>query len=186
MDDTAAYVESTIRSSRWHMDALRAVRDLSLSDWAIGAGFVRSAVWDRLHGYESSSPITDIDVVYFDRDDISCETENRISQQLTRALSNYPWSVRNQARMHVRNNDRPYNSTLDAISFWLETATCIALRLETDDTFSILAPHGLQDLVDMRVVPTPSGGNKIEQYQARIRAKDWRRKWPRLKFMHLD
>eukprot|EP01034_Spumella_vulgaris_P027324 gene27324-34024_t len=45
-----------VRSSAGLMAALRAVRELGLDSWCIGAGAVRSLVWDTLHGYTVPSP----------------------------------------------------------------------------------------------------------------------------------
>ena len=48
---------------RWHILGL--VRALRLPDGWIGAGFVRNAVWDTLHG--RASPLSgDVDVLWFD------------------------------------------------------------------------------------------------------------------------
>jgi hypothetical protein len=41
-----------------------AVRSLALPDCWIGAGFVRNAVWDHLHGREPAFPGTDVDVIW--------------------------------------------------------------------------------------------------------------------------
>lgn len=48
------------------MKALYAVQALELSDGWIGAGFVRDAVWDHLHGYGQRPVSGDVDVVWFD------------------------------------------------------------------------------------------------------------------------
>lgn len=48
------------------MKALYAVRALQLCDGWIGAGFVRDAVWDYLHGYGQRPVTGDVDVVWFD------------------------------------------------------------------------------------------------------------------------
>lgn len=48
------------------MKILYAVRALELNDGWIGAGFVRDAVWDHLHGYGLSPVSGDVDVVWFD------------------------------------------------------------------------------------------------------------------------
>ncbi len=48
------------------MAALHAVRSLQLQSWCIGAGVIRSLVWDTLHGFDDRSPVEDMDVVYFD------------------------------------------------------------------------------------------------------------------------
>ena len=51
-------------AQRWHL--LDIVRSLALPDCWIGAGFVRNAVWDHLHG-RALSPLTgDVDVLWFD------------------------------------------------------------------------------------------------------------------------
>ena len=57
-----------VRASSSLMAALVAVRSLRLDSWCIGAGAVRSLVWDTLHGYETPSSLEDVDVVYFDSD----------------------------------------------------------------------------------------------------------------------
>ena len=48
------------------MKALYAVQTLRLNDGWIGAGFVRDAVWDHLHGYGQRPVGGDVDVVWFD------------------------------------------------------------------------------------------------------------------------
>ncbi len=55
-----------IKEDEWMMDILRAVKSLDLPDWWVCAGFVRSKIWDTLHGFKERTPISDIDVIYFD------------------------------------------------------------------------------------------------------------------------
>jgi hypothetical protein len=173
-------IEKAIAESAWHMDTLRAVRDLGLPDWAIGAGFVRNAVWDRLHDYAHATPLADIDVLYFDPADTAAEREAALEAKLAEARPGRPWSVRNQARMHARNGDRPYESTEDALAFWLETPTAVALRLEPDDRLTVLAPCGLADLIAMVARPTAQGRARYDAYIARMRAKNWPATWPQV------
>lgn len=56
------------------MQALRVAAQERLPNWCIAAGFVRNLAWDRAHGYPHSTPLNDIDLIYFDADAIS---ENR-------------------------------------------------------------------------------------------------------------
>lgn len=177
-------VAKVISDSLWHMEALRAVRKLNLPDWMIGAGFVRNAIWDQLHGFVSFTPLADIDVIYFDALHTSPSQDAEIEKYLQQALPGLPWSVRNQARMHIRNNDIAYTSSEDAIGHWLETPTCIAVRLKSDDTLKVFAPHGLEDLMNLNVRPTSSGTKKSDIYGQRIRTKDWKSIWPKLQ-IHL-
>ncbi len=48
--------------------ALRAVRQLRAPQGAIGAGYIRAAVWDHLCGCRPS-PVDDVDVLYHDLDE---------------------------------------------------------------------------------------------------------------------
>ncbi len=181
-----SFVVETIRASAWHLAALQLVHQLALPDWAIGAGFVRNAVWDRLNGFTAMTPLNDIDVLYFDRSDASIERDMGIEEALFEADPDRPWSVHNQARMHARNNDRPYRSTEDAMSFWLETPTCVGVRLEGTNGIEVIAPHGLADLINMRARPTAAGRLRMEQYQARMAAKNWPGTWPKVVVSGLD
>ncbi|MBL8700262.1 MAG: nucleotidyltransferase family protein [Alphaproteobacteria bacterium] len=160
------------------MARLRAVRALGLPDWAIGAGFVRGLVWDRLTGRAGRTALPDIDVLYFDPADLRAEAEARHEAVLAAADPGPPWSVKNQARMHLRNGDPPYRSTAHALTSWLETPTCVAVRLEPDDALTVLAPYGLDDLFALRVAPTPAGQRKLGQYRERLARKEWARTWP--------
>ncbi len=178
-------VAKVISDSPWHMEVLRTVRKLELPDWMIGAGFVRNAIWDQLHEFVLFTSLADIDVIYFDPLHTNASLDSDIEYTLDGILPGMPWSVRNQARMHIRNNDRPYTSSEDAIGHWIEVPTCIAVRLERDDTLNVFAPHGLQDLLNLDVRPTPSGIRKPEIYRKRILAKDWQRIWPKLQ-IHLN
>ena len=180
------FVADTMRSSAWHFEALEIVRQLGLADWAIGAGFVRNAAWDRLHGFAAMTPLNDIDVLYFDPEDLSIEKDMQIEEVLFAADPGRPWSVHNQARMHVRNNDRPYRSTADAISFWLETATGVAVSLDHADDLSVIAPFGLTDLIAMRSRPTDAGSIRLDQYRERMISKDWPGTWPQVTVLGLD
>lgn len=174
------FVADTVRASAWHFEMLKIVRGLCLPDWAIGAGFVRNAVWDRLHGFASMTPLNDIDVLYFDRSDMSVERDMQIEEVLLAAHPDRPWSVHNQARMHLRNNDEPYKSTADAISFWLETATGVAVSLDDAGGLKVIAPFGLTDLIGMQSRPTKAGAIKPDQYRERMISKDWPGTWPKV------
>ncbi|MEO1459050.1 MAG: nucleotidyltransferase family protein [Pseudomonadota bacterium] len=160
----------------WYRATLEAVRRLDLPQGAIGAGFVRNAVWDALTG-RPRTPLDDVDVLFFDRADPGWECERAAEARLRRALPR-PWSVRNQARMHRRNGDRPYRSVAHAMRFWLETPTAVAVRLSAHGRLQILAPHGLDDLLAMRARPTARGCEKPAAYSARMRAKNWPARWP--------
>lgn len=178
-----ASLTALIAADDARMQLLRAAAALGLPDCWIGAGFVRSAVWDRLHGYPASASWGDIDVVWFDRHKTSPGDDAEAEERLVEAEPSVRWSVKNQARMHGRNGDLPYRSAEDAIGRWPETATAVALRLNGDG-IEILSPHGLGDLFSMVVRPTPAFiGIKRPVFQERVRAKGWLGRWPLLRVL---
>jgi hypothetical protein len=164
------------------MMLLQDVAKLDLPDCWIGAGFVRNLVWDHLHGFEQTTPLNDIDVIYFDAANLSEEIEIRIAVSLELKRPEFTWDVKNQARMHVENGDQPYSSSIDAIKYWPETATAVAARLwdEESQRLELAAPYGIDDLVNLVVRPTPAFEEKREQFYQRLEKKNWKKIWPKL------
>ncbi|HWS36922.1 MAG TPA: nucleotidyltransferase family protein [Actinoplanes sp.] len=178
---TEAAVIALIESDPEAMPVLRAAAALGLPDWWIGAGFLRNRVWNALTG-RPAEPDRDVDVAYFDPADLDPATETAAETRAATLLPGRPWEIRNQARMHLRNGVAPYTSTLDAISHWPETATCVAVTLRAGRV-ALTCCHGPADLLDMVVRPspafdTPSGRAKVEQ---RLTAKGWLTRWPGLR-----
>lgn len=156
------------------------VESLGLPDCWIGAGFIRNTVWDVLHGREIDvSRLNDVDVLFFDPGDIRRERESDLEHRLCEIASGAIWSVKNQARMHLRNGDAPYRDTFDAVAHWAETATAIAAR-SLRGKVEVMAPHGVQDLLNLIVRPTPAFEQKMDVYRERVRSKDWPARWPKL------
>lgn len=165
------------------MIQLRAVRALALADWCIAAGFVRNRVWDHLHGIVPPRQPVDIDVLYFDADDRSKERESEHEGRLAVLLPGLPWQVRNQARMHVWKDLPPHRDTADAMVHWLETVTAVGVRLADDDSLTVVAPLGTDDLLGLCCRPTAFGHTRRHEYEARITAKRWREMWPKVRFL---
>jgi uncharacterized protein len=160
---------------------LAIVHSLGLPDCWIGAGFVRSAVWEHMHGLPSSGLDGDVDVIWFDPHRARPTEDEALERRLRSLDSSVQWSVKNQSRMHVRNEDAPYTSATDALRFWPETATCVAVRTTRFGCLEIAAPFGLDDLFGLIVRPTPRFlGAKRAIYDDRIARKQWLRRWPRL------
>jgi len=162
------------------MADLRLVRSLELPQCYIAAGYIRNYVWDLLHGYDYRSEHSDIDVVYYDPDDCSESRDLEVEQYLIQTTSCSKWSVKNQARMHVRNHDEPYPSTWGAISKWPETATAVGARINASDELEICAPYGLEDLFGLLVRRCPLFDDK-DYFMKRFDQKKWLEKWPMLK-----
>lgn len=170
-----------VKKDPWMMRILTVARDMNLPDWMIGAGFLRNKVWDYLHGYNNKEvPTSDIDLIFYDPDDIS-ESKEELLNQLLREKLRVNWSVKNQARMHAKHaKTEPYKNSEEALAEWVETPTCVAVRLEKDDSLTLFAPHGIEDLVNLVVRPAPASINNLELFWDRVKSKGWEKKWPKL------
>ena len=163
---------------------LAAAPALGLPDWYLGAGAVTGTVWNRAHGFAPDHGIKDNDLVYFDRDDLTRETEQEVERRAGRLLARtgVHLDVTNEARVHQWYEERfgpaldPYRSTGHAISTWPTTASSIGVRREAG-TFSVCAPFGLRDLFALVVRP-----NRTLTTRAVYEAKStrWQAAWPRL------
>lgn len=173
-----------VLGSDWLVNLLRIVAAADLLDCWIGAGAVRDLVWDvRFGSGFDPADIEDVDVVFFDLDDLGAEKEHDIERRLGELEPSINWDVKNQARVHLWFEARfghpaePLTSTTDGVSTWPETATAVAVRMRNDGQLEIAAPFGLDDLLDgvwrgnfVRVTES--------EYRARLERKQPRRRWP--------
>ena len=136
-----AHTEALLRADPLRMACLWAARELALPDWALGAGFVRNLIWDHLHQKAEPTPLNDIDLIYLDPSDPEGADEREYEAWLRIRLPDQRWEVRNQARMHVRQQVPPFASSL---------ATCLQTRDFNANHDSALDLHyqtlGLKDI----------------------------------------
>lgn len=169
-----------VSDDEWMMEILRNVKSLNLPDWWVCAGFVRSKIWDTLHGFTERTPLSDVDVIYFDKSNLDEQAEKELEQKLKRINPLIPWSVKNEARMHLANRIPPYSSSEDAISKFPETATALGLALDERNDVVLTAPCGIRDVINMRIKPTPFFNETPERakiYENRIVEKNWTSVW---------
>lgn len=174
---------TAVSEDDWMVAILAAAKTLELPDWWICAGFIRSKMWDHLHHYSHRTPLGDIDVIYFDAENQEEAEEKRCESMLVEIMPNVPWSVKNQARMHTRNQLAPYSSSVDAISKFPETATAVGIKLSPDNQLVVTAPCGTEDLLNLHVTPTPHFMQHPELlpiYQQRLENKSWQTNWPKV------
>ncbi|MDX1807840.1 MAG: nucleotidyltransferase family protein [Paenisporosarcina sp.] len=171
-----------IEKDPWRMNVLKTVESLRLPDWWVCAGFVRSKVWDELHGFDERTELADVDVIYFDDSQIDESIEKNVEEQLKISMPNVPWSVKNQARMHIVNQFPPYASSIDAISKFPETVTAVGVSLNEQQQVILTAPHGLEDLFLCEIKPTPIFSQEPQRtyYEDRIQRKNWSATWPKV------
>ena len=159
------------------MKALRAVKSLDLPDWLIAAGFVRNIIWGHLFDHEVD--LNDIDVIYFCTQDTSKERDQGLESQLVQMYPDLPWSVKNQARMHLKHGDASYLSTIDAMRYWPEKQTSIGVKLDHQD--SIVIGHCFDLSIQFNGYINHNPARSIEVFNDRVLSKGWLDIWPQLK-----
>ncbi len=191
---TEKEILTIIKNDPWMMDIIKRAHELNLPDWVIGAGFIRNKIRDHIHGFSRPvSDIADIDLVYFDpRGNTQTgykiptkEADKALSQQLKNETG-VEWEIVNQAYVHLWNNRPPYTSTEDALSHWPETATAIGIRMMRSGELELVAPYGIDDLVNLIVRPSRRFPDGLERIKERATTKKWFEKWPQLRYGEME
>jgi uncharacterized protein len=197
-----------VLGTEWLRNLLGLVALLELPDCWIGAGAVRDLVWDTRFGNGfDPARIEDVDVVFFDPDDLSAIYEEEIERKLSREEPSVKWDVKNQARVHVWFESKfgrplePLTSTAAGVATWPETATAVAVRLSPDPGLDItgldvaghdvefevaglqiLAPFGLDDLLNgiwrRNLGTSPETRVSDDEFRARTERKQPQVRWP--------
>jgi hypothetical protein len=148
-----------IRSAILASPLLRPIIDgwdnVALPDCWLVAGAIAQTVWNRTFDLPSTHGISDIDIVYFDSDDLTENGEARQAGRIRAAFSHLPvWiDVKNEARVHMWYEAKfghqimPYTSTAEAITTFPTTATAIGVK-PIGDSLLLNAPFGADDLVN--------------------------------------
>jgi hypothetical protein len=161
MSDLEARLVQIIQGVPTTMQVLRTVRDLDLPDAMIFSGAIYQPVWNHLTGRAPDYGIKDYDVAYHDASDTSYEAEDVVIRRVAAAFEpplRELVEVRNQARVHLWfeqkfGADEPYPPLLtsaDALKRF-----CVGVRMEADDSLSVFAPFGLDDLFALHLRPNP-------------------------------
>jgi hypothetical protein len=180
-----AALAAIVRSSPLLMEVLRGLRDDGLADHLLVAGAIYNLVWNRLTGRPDLTGINDIDVFYFDDRDLSYEAEDLVIRRLAARFAHLPLpvQVRNQARVHLWFPQKfgvpfvPLRSSAEMLGRYASRTHAVAARLEADDSLTIVAPFGLDDIFSFRITPNPVLMNKPAHDAKGARAKSV---WPEL------
>jgi hypothetical protein len=164
--------------------------DISLPDCWLVAGALAQTVWNDAFDLPPTHGISDVDLVYFDADDLSEEAEARHSTRVRELFSDLSVriDVKNEARVHLWYKAKsgyaiqPYTSTTDAITTFPTTATAIGIQPRLNE-LRLFTPYGLSDLFGLIVRP-----NKKQimrpVYDAKVAR--WLALWPRLHVVPWD
>jgi len=167
-----------ISQDEQRVKALKSARQLGLPQCYLAAGFVRNLVWDHLHDKAVSTPLNDIDVIYFDSNEVDPNRHLAYEAILTQQMPELNWQVRNQAKMHQRNGDQPYSSVLDAMSYWPEKETAVGIRILTNGQYECISAFGFASLFQLQITYNSKRDRSV--FNQRLKAKQWLQQWPKL------
>jgi uncharacterized protein len=177
-------LENIVRSSPILSTVLQRWSSISLPDCWLSGSVIAQTAWNYTLNLPCHHGLADIDLVYFDADDLSAETEMYQSARVRDLLSDVPiWiDAKNEARVHLWYESKfgcpiaPYTSAAHAIATFPTTAGAVGIRPAASG-LSIFAPFGLSDLLGLIVRP-----NKTQITQAIYERKTarWRPLWPQL------
>ena len=179
-------LETMLRASPRVMTVLSTARDLDLPDWRMFSGAVYQTCWNALTGRDPDYGIKDYDLGYFDPSDTGWDAEDVVIRKVAAAFR-APLSelveVRNQARVHLWFEGRfgepysPLSCTDEALARFVSPTFAVGVRLETDDSISIAAPFGLDDLFALTIRPNPDRPGARGWARAAASAKA---RWPEI------
>ncbi|QCQ99837.1 nucleotidyltransferase family protein [Brevundimonas sp. SGAir0440] len=165
MSELEAELAAIVRADAGLMHVLTTVRALDLPDWRLVSGAVYQAVWNARTGRPAGYGVKDYDLAYFDASDLSYEAEDVVIKRVAAAFDE-PFrsqvEVRNQARVRLWFQNRfgePYEalgSTDEALGRFVAPTFAVGVRLEADDSLSVAAPFGLDDVFALTIRPNPN------------------------------
>lgn len=144
----------------------------------LSGGVLRNTIWDMIFSTSKKCAFNDVDIIYIDSYSLSEDQDIEIEAFLNAKDSSIPWSVRNQCRMARKHGHPIYKSVKEAISFWVETATAVAYGPASGRKPELLAPYGVNDLLDGIVRPTAEHLRGI--MMERVEKKAWMTIYPDL------
>jgi hypothetical protein len=183
-------LEARLRQNAWLWEVIQQWKAYDLPDCWVVAGAIAQTVWNLAGNYPLAYGIRDLDVVYFDPDDLTEEAERLNEARLRFRFPDLPakLDVKNEARVHLWHERHfgysimPYRSAVDAIGSFPTTVTAVGLRW-TGSHLECCAPFGLEDLLGLRVRPNK---RQITRRIYEDKIARWRALWPHVSFVGWD
>jgi hypothetical protein len=178
-------LRAILRRSAPLMQVLTTARALDLPDWMVFSGAIYQRALNHLTGRDIDYGIRDYDLGYFDPSDTSYEAEDVVIRRVAAAFEpplRDLVEVRNQGRVHLWFEGKfgepypPLARTAEALERFVSPLYAVGVRLEADDSLTVAAPFGLDDLFALRLRPNPrrpTGG--FERTAASAKAR-----WPEI------
>ena len=178
-------VQTIIAGQPELMRILGVLRDRALPDAWITSGAIYNIVWNHLTDRPALTGIKDVDIIYFDPDDLSYAAEDAVIRDIGAALGDIdlPLEIRNQARVHLWFPERfgfaypQLTHATQSLDYYASKTHAVAARLAPDGGIEIAAPFGLEFLFAFRMVPNHALDNRVTHAEKGTRAQAI---WPEL------
>jgi hypothetical protein len=183
-------LEVALEQNKWLREILEGFEEIALPDSWLVAGSIAQTIWNLGCGRSAELGLKDVDLIYFDDQDLSFDAEASHERRLRDLFRRLPikLDVKNEARVHLWYEERfgyaikPYLSSADAIATFPTTSTAVGVR-RIRGKLECRAPFGLDDLFGLVVRPNK---RQITRpiYEAKV--DRWRSIWPRLTFLRWE
>ena len=190
LNEQIAKVISIIQENQQLMKILDYISSIGLPNYYVAAGCVFQTIWNKLDGKDLNYGIKDIDVIYYNAENLSRDTDLKyqelINDYCKKQKYDYEIDVANEARMHIWKKEKfgidtaPYLSSEDAIDKWVATTHAIGVTKD-DSGIRIYAPYGLSDIFNKVIRPIKHEYNTKEMYEGK--AKSWNERFTGLKII---
>ena len=175
---------SIIEKNRNLMLVLNYLESLKLPNFYIAAGSIFQTIWNYYDGNDLNYGIKDIDIIYYDVDNLSKENEKILEEKIlnycVKNELNYELDVHNEARMHLwkkeneNKNIDQYKCSEDAIDKWIATVHAIGITRK-NGKISVYAPYGLSDIFSKTIRPIKHLYNSKELYDKKVAS--WKKRF---------
>lgn len=177
-------LEEMLKQNKTLQIILDRAGSLGMPNWYVGAGCISQTVWNILHGLDPEQHIKDYDLVYYDAEDISKESELAFIQKAADLFGDIAveLDIVNEARVHLWVEEEfgyaidQYQSVEEAISTWPTTITCVGVTRQ-NGKMRVYATFGLDDVFNMVLRPNKKVVTE-EVYMNKV--KKWTALWPKL------
>jgi len=171
-------------------EVLRGWNDLALPNCWLVAGVLVQSYWNAAHGFSPLNGVSDVDLIYFDHEDLTEDSEAQHASRISNRFNSLPirFDVKNEARVHLWYEARfgysiePYTSAESAIDTFPTTAGAIGVRA-VGDSIESYASFGFDDLMNLVVRPNKRQITRSIYAEKVLR---WRSLWPMLNVIEWD
>lgn len=166
---------SIIKQNQNLISILDYIAELNLPNYYIAAGAIFQTIWNYYDNKPLNHNLKDIDIIYYDKSNLSKEDEEKLEQKISEHFQNmgYKFDIHNEARMHLwkkeneNKNINQYKNSEDAISKWIATVHAIGITKKNNE-IEIYAPYGLSDIFTKTIRPIKHKGNSKELYDNKV------------------